>query len=306
MSHSQRVRIERRALQSSIFGSLFFVLLAFGFAVWTGSNAILFDGIYSLIGLSTALLTLKVARLAELPGDDRFHFGYTTIEPTINLFKALIVSVSCVVAAIQAARRLLDGGNPAEYGLAVFYGGIATLGCAIAAWVLHRSSHKSRSDLVRMEARTWLLDAVLSASVLLGFAGAWFLEQSALAQYAPLVDPTLLIVLVLAALPIPIQIMLQSLREVVAMAPPKAVVDEIERRIVDSLQGVDYDHVEFRVSKQGRNTYLLVHVVVPRDYRIRSIADLDRIRRHSEKLLQDWNPEIVMDMLFVEDRRLTE
>ena len=157
-----------------------------------------------------------------------------------------------------------------------------------------------------VEARTWLLDAVLSARCCSASPCAWLLEQSALAQYAPLVDPSLLIVLVLAALPMPIQIMLQSLREVVAMAPPKAVVDEIERRIVDSLQGVDYDHVEFRVSKQGRNTYLLVHVVVPRDYRIRSIADLDRIRRHSEKLLQDWNPEIVMNMLFVEDRRLTE
>ncbi len=62
------------------------------------------------------------------------------------------------------------------------------------------------------------------------------------------------------------------------MAPPQAVVNEIERRIVDSLQEVLYDHIEVRVSKQGRNTYLLVHVVVPRDYPIRSIADLDRIR----------------------------
>ena len=95
MSHSQRIRIERRALRYSICGSLGFVVLAFVFALRTGSNAILFDGIYSLIGLSTAVLTLKVARLAERPDDDRFHLGYTSIEPTINLFKALIVGVSC-------------------------------------------------------------------------------------------------------------------------------------------------------------------------------------------------------------------
>ena len=147
----------------------------------TGSNAILFDGIYSLIGLSTAVLTLKVARRAERPDDDRFHFGYTSIEPTINLFKALIVGVSCVVAAIQAARRLWAGGNLAEYDLSVVYGGIATLGCVIGAWVLQRSSRDSRSDLVRVEAKTWLLDAVLSAAVLLGFSVAWLLERSALA-----------------------------------------------------------------------------------------------------------------------------
>ena len=77
------------ALRSMVW--CFFVVLALGFALVTGSDAILFDGIYSLIALCVALLTLKVARLAQRPDDDNFHFGYTAMEPTLNLFKALFI-----------------------------------------------------------------------------------------------------------------------------------------------------------------------------------------------------------------------
>jgi predicted Co/Zn/Cd cation transporter (cation efflux family) len=90
------------------------------------------------------------------------------------------------------------------------------------------------------------------------------------------------------------------------MAPPEAVVDEIERRLRESLRDVPHDDIELRVSKQGRHTYLLVHIVVPSDFEVPSIEDLDQIRFQTEKSLQDWNPEIVIDMLFVADPELTE
>lgn len=128
MPKNNQARKEQSALKLSIYGVTFFVLLALGFALLTHSDAILFDGISSLIAFSMALLTLKVAKLVERPDDDHFHFGYTAMEPTLNLFKSLIVIVVCVFAAVEAAKRLLTGGNPAEYGLAVVYGVIATFG----------------------------------------------------------------------------------------------------------------------------------------------------------------------------------
>lgn len=69
-----------------------------------------------------ALLTIKVANLIERPDDERFHFGYTAMEPTLNLFKSLNVIVTAVFAVIGAFNRLLAGGNPAQYGIAIIYG----------------------------------------------------------------------------------------------------------------------------------------------------------------------------------------
>jgi predicted Co/Zn/Cd cation transporter (cation efflux family) len=63
-SHCQAKR-EQKALLISLYGVLFFIVLALGFAVFTNSGAILFDGIYSLIAFATVLVTLKVAKLAE-------------------------------------------------------------------------------------------------------------------------------------------------------------------------------------------------------------------------------------------------
>jgi cation diffusion facilitator family transporter len=295
---------EQRALKLSLYGVLFFVVLGIGFALATKSDAILFDAVYSLIAFCMAILTLKVARLAQRPDDEKFHFGYTAMEPTLNLFKSLIVIVTCVFAFTGAVNRLLAGGNQAEYGLAIVYGVVSTTGCLYIAWRMRRSSKDYRSDLVRVEAKTWFIDGLLSFGVLLGFIAAWSFEQSGLGHYAPLVDPLLLITLVVLALPIPAKIMFDSLKEVVAMAPPEHVVDEIENELLETLKDVSTEHVELRVSKRGRVTYLLVHVVVADDFEVRDIAALDQIRKKSESDLKQWNPEIVMDMLFVRDRDL--
>ena len=295
---------EQRALKFSLFGILFFVLLAIGFALLTKSDAILFDGIFSLIAFCTTLVTMKVARLAERPDDDQFHFGYNAMEPTLNLFKSLIVIVTCVFALVEAVNRLMAGGNPAAYGWAMVYGAFATSGCFIVAWLMYRSSRDHRSDLVSVEAKTWFVDGLLSGSVLLGFITAWLLEQSDSAHLAPLVDPILLITIVLLALPVPGKIMLDSFREVIAMAPPEHIVDEIEERLLQALAQVDAGHVELRVSKRGRVTYLLVHVVVGERFVVKDIAELDSIRKHCETSLKIWNPQILMDMLFVRDPQL--
>ena len=300
----KRMRKEQKALRISLFGVVFFVALALGFAVYTGSDAILFDGIYSLVSFATALLTIKVAKLAERPDDDNFHFGYTTLEPTLNLFKSLITIVVCVYAAVEALQRFLTGGTEAEYGWAVVYGVLATSGCFIVALLLRKYGRDCRSDLVNVESKAWFVDALLSASVLLGFIFAWSISKSSYAHYAPYVDPLLLMVIVALALPIPGKIFLNSLREVIVMAPPPDIVDEIGERLIPTLAHVPHDLIEYRVNKRGRNTYLLVHVLVSDEFEIHSIERLDDIRRKSSEQMKAWNPEIVMDILFVKDKTL--
>ncbi|MDO8862364.1 cation diffusion facilitator family transporter [Haliea sp. E1-2-M8] len=306
MSHKLHVHSEQRALRWALFGSVGFVVLALTFALLTRSDAILFDGIYSLIAFCVALLTLKVARLAERPDDDRFHFGYTSMEPALNLFKSLFILVACTWACIEAVKRLMVGGNPAAYGLATVYGAAATLGCLLVAWLMARAGRQTRSDLVAVESRTWLVDGLLSAAVFIGFLLAWWLEGSPWARYAPVVDPLLLIAIVIVALPVPLGILRDSMREILWMPPPGSLADDIEQQLLATLAKVAYDRVEVRITKRGRNTYLLVHIVVSEGFKIQSIADLDAIRHHSEAVLKAWHPEIVMDMLFVRDAALAD
>lgn len=295
---------EKRLLTLSFYVAGLFVFIALGFALITHSGAILFDGIYSLISFFMALLTLKVANLVQMPDDDRFHFGYTAIEPTLNLFKSLIIIATCLYAVVGSISSLIAGGNSAEYGMAMIYGAIATISCfAVSGYMKHQGG-SLRSDLVGVDARTWFVDGVLSASILLGFCAAYFIEKTSFSIYAPLIDPILLILLGTAILPIPSKIMLDSLKEVINKAPSEAVTAVIEKKLKQTLLAVPYEHVEVRISKRGRDLYMLVHIIVDESFSVATISELDDIRISCEAAMREWDPSIIMDILFIKDPRL--
>lgn len=295
---------EKRLLTLSFYVAGLFVFVALGFALITHSAAILFDGIYSLISFFMALLTLKVANLVQKPDDDRFHFGYTAIEPTLNLFKSLIIIATCLYAVVSSIDSLMTGGHAAEFGLAIIYGAIATTGCfAISIYMKHQGS-SLRSDLVGVDARTWFVDGVLSAAILFGFGLAYGIEKTSFAAYAPLIDPLLLILLGTAILPIPGKIMLESLKEVINKAPPEAVTVVIEKKLKQTLLAVPYEHVEVRISKCGRDLYILVHIIVNESFSVTTISELDDIRKSCEAAMREWDPSILMDILFIQDPSL--
>ncbi|MDM7862121.1 cation diffusion facilitator family transporter [Alteromonas sp. ASW11-36] len=297
---------EKRLLTLSFYIAGAFVVIAFGFAIATHSGAILFDAAYSLIAFVMSMLTLKVANLVQRPDDDRFHFGYTAIEPTLNMFKSLIIIATCLYAVISSINSMLAGGHAADYDTGMFYGVIATLGCFATSLYMRFKGKNLVSDLVKVDAHTWLIDGVLSASILLAFILAYVLQSTQYGALAPFVDPVLLIVLGLAMLPVPAKILRDSLNEVINKAPPEAVSTVIEKKLKKTLGDVPYEHVEVRISKRGRDIYLLVHIIVDDAFSIATISELDAIRLKCEAEMREWEPAIIMDILFIQDPELAE
>ncbi|WP_395375809.1 cation diffusion facilitator family transporter [Marinicella sp. W31] len=292
---------EKIKLKFSLLASGIFVLLALIFGLITNSSSILFDGVYSLISFSMALLTLKIAMLLERPNDETFHFGYAAVEPTLNLFKSLIIIATCVYAVFGAINQLLSGGSEARYGLAIMYGLTSTLGCFIVYLYLMHTNKEHHTDLIRVDAKAWFVDSVLSAAILIGFVSAWILENNQKSDLAKIIDPVVLIILGTAALIVPAKLLLESLREVILKAPKSEIVDNIERVLADSLSSVPFDSLQVRVSKLGREIYLLAHIIVAENFEISSINDLDMIRRKAHKDLMNTYPLIVVDLIFIRD-----
>lgn len=105
---------------------------------------------------------------------------------------------------------------------------------------------------------------------------AYLLEQSDFAMYATYVDPILLIILGFAILSIPLKIMLNSLNEVVNKAPPEAISAVVEKKLKQTLSAMPYEHVEVRISKETWSA------------------------------MREWNPSILMDILFICDPDLAD
>ena len=91
--------LERRALIVSIIGALVMAGLGIGFSLYTQSNAILLDGLFSLIGFAFGLVALRVARLVQQPDDTHYQFGYGSFEPLFNLIKGIVIgqTIACVI-----------------------------------------------------------------------------------------------------------------------------------------------------------------------------------------------------------------
>ena len=77
-----------------------------------------------------------------------------------NLFKSIIIIITCLYAVVGAISSFIDGGNRAEYGYAMIYGVIATLACFTVSGYMKYQSKPLRSDLVAVEAHTWFVDGV--------------------------------------------------------------------------------------------------------------------------------------------------
>jgi cation diffusion facilitator family transporter len=295
-------KIEQSALKISMFSTIFFVVLGLGFAFLTHSNSILFDGIYSLIAFSIGILTLKVAQYAERPDDDTFHYGYSQFEPLINVFKSLFVLAACTFALFGAVQSLLVGGNSIEFGSAVLYGIISTTGCYGIGFYLRTVAKKLNSGLLRVDAMEWLIDGTLSFGILIGFVIAYFLQQSIWYGLTPYIDPVLLILISTIALPFPLKTLFANMREVISMAPSEPVVKEIEQQLDQVTKDIPLDDYDFRVIKQGRNTFLRVYLMVSDDFHFNTVADLDGIREKIDDHMINYNPEITLDIMFIKDK----
>ena len=80
---------ERTALGFAIYGNLFMAGAGVLAAFLSNSQAILLDGMFSLIGFGAALIARRVSKRAS-GGPDRIHpFGYALEEPIFTTFRAL-------------------------------------------------------------------------------------------------------------------------------------------------------------------------------------------------------------------------
>jgi len=299
MSQTRHYKAEQRALRYSLWGVLLFVILGVVFALLTRSEAILFDAAFSFIALCVTVVTIQVAMLVERPCDDVFHFGYSAIEPAMNLLRSLIIVGACLMALVGAIDRITSGGSTTEYWLAVYYGIAATAGCLGTAWLMFRTNKNTSSELVKTEILTWFIDGLLSGIILLGFIAAVLLESNGYEHYARFADSILLIILVILTLPIPLRIVLESSRQLIDMAPRAEVVAQIHRLLRESTVYPSWSGMDVRVSKRGRSIYVLVYVVVEPEQELRDISILDGVREKCLSTLKGWHAWIEMDMVFV-------
>jgi cation diffusion facilitator family transporter len=295
---------EQQALRVSSYGALSLAVLGIGFAVKSGSEAILLDGLFSGLGFFMALMTIYVSRLVSRPDDAVFQYGYAHFAPLMNVLKSLVMSVLCFFALFSAISTLLAGGQPLIVGIAVIYALVATLIGAGLYLYLRKVAEQTASVLVSLDAKAARLDMMLSAAVLASFALGWLSLGTAMERYLDYLDPLVVAGLCLLALPIPLKVLWENSREALLLAPDAEVQQAVKDRIAGALEALPVVDHRIRMLKLGNVMAVTLHLRLSEDYPVESVKQLDRIRFTIEDALARLDFEVGLDVMFVNDMGL--
>jgi predicted Co/Zn/Cd cation transporter (cation efflux family) len=133
---------------------------------------------------------------------------------------------------------------------------------------------------------------------------AYLLEGSRWSGVVDYVDPGLVTLMILAVILMPIRIVLDSLGELLTIAPEKPVQQEVQERFDELVADYPFVNSTLRMARVGRVSYLLAHILVRPEFRVQDVSDLDTIRKRIEAGIRDLHPSWEVDTLFVADESL--
>ncbi|MGF1871718.1 cation diffusion facilitator family transporter [Photobacterium indicum] len=265
MTISRKISKERMALKLSLAGTILVASLGIGYGLYVDSNAILLDGMFSLLSMGMTGLSLYTAFLVTKPDDKQFQFGYAHIEPLINVINGLLILITCLFAFISGVNTIIDGGHEIVLEHALIYAVLSTI-CCFGIYFVETSIAKSvDSELVKVDSQEWLVDGILSAAILVGFILVLIFDSMGYTRWNAYIDPILVSTLSIAASILPIKVLRRNLKEVLLVAPQNKAQRHVDRTIERLSKAYRFDGYTHHLAKTGRQYDLEINILVKDD-----------------------------------------
>jgi cation diffusion facilitator family transporter len=272
-------KLKARASYAGAAINVLQTLIKIGFGILGQSAALIADGIHSLSDLLSDLLVIIAVKLGSREADHDHPYGHRRFETiaTVILGVSLIGIGGAIVWSVM--ERMADTDRlpvPNVLSLAV-----ATLSILINEWLYHytkRIAKITRSKLLLANAWHQRSDAISSLVVLIGIG--------AVMMGYPLADGVAAVVVALMVAKIGLNLVFESIKELVDTSLPPALVEEI-RTAIHEIDGVEGIHL-LRTRHMGEDALIDAHIVVdPRitvseGHMIGDIVRDDLIRRFDD------------------------
>ena len=293
-------RPEQRLLKLSIAVTLLVGAVGVASGLLIQSQAIVFDGMYSLVDVVLTAASLAVSRLVASEGSHRFQYGYWHLEPMVEVFGGAILALACIYAAINAMYGLLSGGHEVAYDFGAIWAGILCVVGMTMAFYMRGHARRMKSGLLALDSRSWLVSGFLSMALLVGFGFAIAIEGTRFEKWIPYLDSAILLCIALAMLPVPMRSTWRAIREVLQVAPT-GLDEKVKRTLQDVVAEHGFLDFSSHVAQVGRAQFVEIHILVPRGYNIESIEHIDQIRHAVAERLGPQTPKFWLTIDFTAD-----
>ena len=294
---------ESYLLKISTLGTLFFAVLGIAWGWTVKSEMILFDGMYSLGGVILSLLALMGSIYINKKDYEKYPFGKRMIEPLIVIIKSLAIFIMCIYSLTGSIKELITGGNEVQYGYALIYALISTLGCGIAYFFLKKKGKAINSSLVNIESSQWLMDTLLSLGVLVGFLIANILQHTEFIWFNKYLDPLMVIICSSVFIKMPIKSLGDGLKELLEFKADDSITLEIDKLVEGIEREYNFEDTITRVSKTGNDLRIEIDFIYNEESNIKALDEMDSLREKIFNSLSHINYEKWLTVSFTKDKK---
>ncbi len=291
--------LEKRAMNLTRWANLG-MGLAGAIAAWlSNSQALLIDGLFSLIGYISAVFAMRISQTAHLGPDRQRPFGYAADEALYATFRSLALIGLVIFGISQAILGISDyvlGRDVETVRLepVAVYTVIVAAACFWLAGVHHSAWKRTGrlSDMLKLEAQASVYDGVITVFAGAGLLCTPYMKDTPLEPIAPVMDSIMVLILCSIAILSYFRAFRKGMAQLAgAPASPSdqlAVWHALRRAIAD--EGGEI--VDLAVVRVGRK---LDTVVYYNPHRAVTADDLDALTgKMAGQLTQDVGPSAVM------------
>jgi cation diffusion facilitator family transporter len=297
-----RSELEASLLRLSVGATVLIAALGVLFGLVSGSLAIIFDGLFSVVDAVITALMLVVARLVAKESNQRFQYGYWHLEPLVVALKAAVLMTLVVFGFLGAVQSLLSGGNAPELGVAILYSVLVVLICAGVWFWLWRQNDRIGSALVAIDLKAWAASGIITTALLVAFLAALAMRGTTLEPWIPYVDPATLALLSLLILPVPWKDAKEAFKDIFQIVP--AELDAHVHAVMDAFVARHgFAGYESYVTRTGRAKFIEISVLARPDMPAKTIAHFDALRAEIGAEIGEAGPDRWLTVVFTEDPR---
>lgn len=295
---------EKKIILFSINMTIVSSMLGIFIGIYSNSQLILFDGLYSLISFALSLTSFYTAKFMSKNDWKRYPFGKAAAEPLVMIFNYNVLIFLSVEFIIKNVNVILSGGRDVKSGIAVIYALITTSLCGFTFMVLYFLSKRKNSGLLKVEADGWLYDTLISFSVLVTFVIVNLLYRKSLfVSYLPFVDPIVVIVVSILFIIRAIKMIVEASKEILSVSAEDDLTEKMEDIIEKIEEEYKIKESFLRLSQGRRIIWVEIDFVVDDNSLVKTVKDEDEIREKIYETLKSVKCDKWVTIAFTTKRK---
>jgi cation diffusion facilitator family transporter len=247
-----------RVAVTSVIASASLAVLKFVVGLSTNSLGILSESLHSGLDFGAAMMTLYAVRIVMRPRDLKYTYGYAKFESISSLSQILLLFAVAGWVFYEGIERILAF-ETVQPEVTILSFAIMFVSIAVdfgRSRALYRTARKYGSQALEADALHFKTDMLSSAIVLVGLTLVFFFDIPNADAYAAIAVAGMIVYTSLGLGRRTLDVLLDK--------APKGAYHQILES-VSGLEGVNRPH-DIRIRKMGPETFVDMHIEVPRTY----------------------------------------